>query len=166
MIKPLTKLELLWHKDPLTVEDAAILLSSDDRHGRSAALGVLTTAIEAKKLSADIELWDSSGYINQHETTIRMEDFKNFCLSIGVSVGDSSIQITQPVFDKTSPTYPPELDIALQAWQAVSATEDKKKPKARIKAWLDSNTELSNEAKERVATVVNWDKTGGATRTE
>ena len=69
-------------------------------------------------------------------------------------------------FDKASATYPPELDIALQAWRAVSTTEGKGKPKARIKAWLDTNTKLSNEAKERIAIVANWEKTGGSTRTD
>lgn len=72
----------------------------------------------------------------------------------------------QPDFDKANPTYPPELDIALQVWRAVSATKGKGKPKARIKEWLDNNTTLSNEAKERVAIVANWEKTGGATRTD
>lgn len=39
------------------------------------------------------------------------------------------------------------------------------KPKARIKKWLDDNTKLSNEAKERICIVANWDKLGGATKT-
>ena len=69
-------------------------------------------------------------------------------------------------FDEANPAYPIELDMALQAWQAVTATEGKGKPKARLRAWLDGNTKLSNEAKERIATVANWDKTGGATRTD
>jgi hypothetical protein len=70
------------------------------------------------------------------------------------------------VSDKSSETYPPELDIAFQAWRAVSATEGKGKPKARIRKWLDTNAiHLSNEAKERIVTVANWDKSGGATRT-
>jgi len=73
---------------------------------------------------------------------------------------------TQVDFDKTSITYPPELDIAIRAWSAVSITKGKSKPKARIKAWLDKNTKLSNEAKERIATVANWDKTGGAARSD
>lgn len=73
----------------------------------------------------------------------------------------------QSVFDKASETYPPELDIALRAWRKVSATEGKGKPKARIKAWLDTNEKnLSGEAKERIAIVANWDKTGGATRSD
>ena len=72
-----------------------------------------------------------------------------------------------PEFDKASPTYPPELALALDAWRAVSTTEGKGKPKARIKAWLDTNApkNLSNEAKERIAIVANWEKTGGATST-
>lgn len=79
----------------------------------------------------------------------------------------------QPDFDKASLAYPRELDIALQAWRAVSTTEGKGKPKARIKAWLDTanaelpkENKLSDEAKERIATVANWDKTGGATRSD
>lgn len=69
------------------------------------------------------------------------------------------------IFDKTSPTYPLELDLAFQAWQAVVNNEGKGKPKARIKNWLNENTTLSEEAKNRIATVANWDKLGGATRT-
>lgn len=61
--------------------------------------------------------------------------------------------------------YPIELDFALKAWIAVTNSEGKGKPKARIRAWLDANTNLSNEAKERIAIVANWDKLGGATKT-
>lgn len=74
---------------------------------------------------------------------------------------------TLTFFDKTSTTYPPELDIALRAWREISTTVGKGKPKLRIMKWLDDNAkELSNEAKNRIATVVNWDKSGGATRTD
>ena len=31
--------------------------------------------------------------------------------------------------------------------------------------WLDENTDLSKEAKERISIVANWDKLGGATKT-
>ena len=68
--------------------------------------------------------------------------------------------------EKHAPNFPPELDFAVQAWRAVFTTEGKAKPKARIREWLDENTTLSNAAKERIATVANWDKTGGATRAE
>jgi hypothetical protein len=71
----------------------------------------------------------------------------------------------QSFFDQSSQNYPIELDIALQTWKAISSETKKGKPKARAKEWLDKNTRLSNEAKERISTVVNWDKTGGATKT-
>lgn len=77
------------------------------------------------------------------------------------------IKADQPVvFDKENITYPKELDLAIQAWQAISTTHDKRQPKARIKSWLDQHSNLSNEAKERISVVANWNKTGGATRTD
>jgi len=84
-----------------------------------------------------------------------------------------TINVVQPVFDKASPAYPEELDFALQAWCAVSATEEKGKPKMRISAWLNKvnatlskEKKLSNQAIERIAIVANWDKRGGATRSD
>jgi hypothetical protein len=76
-----------------------------------------------------------------------------------ISISDHSF------FNKSDQNYPVELDIALQAWKAISSENKKGKPKARAKEWLDANTKLSNEAKDRISTVVNWDKTGGATKT-
>jgi hypothetical protein len=76
-----------------------------------------------------------------------------------ISISDHSF------FNKSDQNYPIELDIALQAWKAISSENKKGKPKARAKEWLDANTKLSNEAKDRISTVVNWDKTGGATKT-
>lgn len=78
--------------------------------------------------------------------------------------------LASQVVDKILPVsnlgnYPIELDFALKAWQAISTCEGKGKPKARIKKWLDENTNLSNEAKERICIVANWDKSGGATKT-
>jgi hypothetical protein len=76
-----------------------------------------------------------------------------------ISISDHSF------FNKSDQNYPVELDIALQAWKAISSENKKGKPKARAKEWLDANTKLSNDAKDRISIVVNWDKTGGATKT-
>lgn len=73
-------------------------------------------------------------------------------------------QLHSNVLLKNINKYPIELKFAIQAWQAVSASEGKGKPKARIKKWLNENTNLSNEAKNRISIVVNWDKAGGATK--
>ena len=69
-------------------------------------------------------------------------------------------------FNQESTTYPIELDLACQAWRAVSSTNSKGKPKARIEKWLKDNTKLSDSAMERISIVANWEKTGGATTTK
>lgn len=76
------------------------------------------------------------------------------------------LESSKMLFDTSKSNYPIELDFAVKAWQAVSATESNVKPKARIKAWLNANaSELSDEAKKRICVVANWDKKGGATKT-
>lgn len=73
-----------------------------------------------------------------------------------------------PLLRRTDPYYPSELDIAINAWQAVTASVGKGKPKAIIKKWLNDNykeEDLSIEARERIAVLVNWDKRGGAPKT-
>ncbi|MBP0132440.1 MAG: hypothetical protein ITD31_03515 [Nitrosospira sp.] len=106
------------------------------------------------------------------KSKVLLEDFVSWCGKNNFSIPEKFNNIVpaenaEPLaFDKSSETYPTELDIAFQAWRAVSATEGKGKPKARIRKWLDTNAiHLSNEAKERIVTVANWDKSGGATRT-
>lgn len=66
-------------------------------------------------------------------------------------------------FDSDSPTYPEELDIALQAWRAASTKPGSSKtPKEKAKCWLVENyPNLSEAAKDRIATVCNWDRSGG-----
>jgi hypothetical protein len=67
-------------------------------------------------------------------------------------------------FETDSETYPPELDIAFQAWRAVAVNGNggSGDPKARIKHWLDTNyPKVSDAAKERISVVCNWEKTGG-----
>jgi len=109
---------------------------------------------------------------------IELEIPKEFAAMAGpknaTQIYDSSANLNNPfttIFDETSPTYPPELDMALQAWKAVSTTESKGKPKMRIIEWLENNAKiegnpLSDEAKKRIAVVANWDRKGGATRTD
>ena len=73
--------------------------------------------------------------------------------------------ISQESLENEKNPLPIELDFANQAWRAIVARDEKGKPKARLKKWLDDNTKLSNEAKERICIVANWDKSGGATKT-
>jgi hypothetical protein len=69
--------------------------------------------------------------------------------------------------DPNSPTYPPELDWALQAWTATQGSRDEEMTiKQQIIDWLlpRPGHNLSSEALERIATVCNWNKRGGRRR--
>jgi hypothetical protein len=69
-------------------------------------------------------------------------------------------------FDEDSDTYPKELDIAFTAWRAASQKpEPDRSPKNQILDWLEKhNKDLSREAKDRIATVCNWNRKGGKPR--
>ncbi len=68
------------------------------------------------------------------------------------------------IFDPDSDTYPPELDAANQAWRyAVNNRTPTKSPKSLALTFLDNNyPNFGRDMKERIATVANWDKAGGA----
>lgn len=65
--------------------------------------------------------------------------------------------------------YPEELRAAIEAFNAVHGDPSaaaKRSPKAALTAWLAANKpELSTNARERIATVANWQPTGGAPKT-
>ena len=65
-------------------------------------------------------------------------------------------------FDQDAPSYPEELDIALQAWRAVSLSEREGAIKEQLVRWIrDNYPEQSANSIDRIATVANWDKSGG-----
>lgn len=66
-------------------------------------------------------------------------------------------------FDEDSEFYPQELDIANLAWRAVTKNlGEAGAPKERLRRWLDTHyPNLSEEAKDRIAKVCNWNKRGG-----
>ena len=65
--------------------------------------------------------------------------------------------------------YPLEIRIAIEAYDAVRHDEKAlagKSPKAALRAWLKSHqSTLSEEARERIATMSNWGPKGGAPKT-
>jgi hypothetical protein len=68
-------------------------------------------------------------------------------------------------FDPDASDYPRELDIALTAWRAITnARKSVTNPKDSVFKWLEKNCDrktLSAEARKRIATVCNWEKSGG-----
>lgn len=72
-------------------------------------------------------------------------------------------------FDPESDTYPPELDIAMQVWRAVTNHPDSSMTaKEQIENWLSKNypdrKKLTLEARSRIAVICNWEKSGGRPR--
>lgn len=70
-------------------------------------------------------------------------------------------------FDEDGDTYPPELDIAMQAWRAVTngGGDASLNPKGQIVDWIAKHyPKVSPEAASRLATVCNWEKNGGRRR--
>lgn len=74
-------------------------------------------------------------------------------------------------FDPDSDTYPPELDMAMQAWRAVTNSPDAAlTAKEQIEGWLNRNYPnkkmLSQEARARISVICNWEKSGGRPRSK
>lgn len=73
--------------------------------------------------------------------------------------------------DESHPAYSEELRIAIQAWQAV-LEHDPAKPrrgsrKQLLASWINQHhSKLTEAAKERIVTLLNPDKNGGAPRSE
>lgn len=71
-------------------------------------------------------------------------------------------------FDEADPSYPEELDIAMQAWRAVSTRRDPTlTPKQQILEWLSKHYgKLLPEQRARISMICNWEKQGGRRSSE
>ena len=146
-------------------------------------LRALKSAILVDKLkpfAAKVDFWDSNEWcerpIDEYEialhtnlsdsTTVKTENLGKWCDEHDLfHVWES----TNPSAETDWSQYPDELRAALEAFVAVSKDTTALRgttPKAALTAWLEKNKPgLSNNARERVATVANWQPTGGAPRT-
>lgn len=69
--------------------------------------------------------------------------------------------------DTSGESYSQELDIAVQAWRAVSNSRDfSMTVKEQIIDWIQPRFKLSTEAIQRIAVVCNWEKEGGRRKRE
>lgn len=141
-------------------------------------LGLLRRAVKIKALPT-IELWIQGygiGLSQVDPTRITASDI----VSDSTLVEKSAIREwcrqnfkPWPFSDdtKVSPisNFPPELRAAIDAFEAVSRDQNATKrnsPKGALRAWLDTNrTDLSEGARDRIATVANWQPKGGAPKT-
>jgi hypothetical protein len=186
---------LLWRiVDPLTIRESARLLAGlnpkpssnriDSDRGKAAkadAYGIaLIRAVQSARVeSANSLAWDGSygdtaicDYTDEglcDATTIHVAELAHWAHCCGISHHWSidSREHGKGMLDLSR--YPPELQAAIEAFEVVrvdpSATAGRT-PKIALSAWLEMNKpELSGNARERIATVANWQPSGGAPKT-
>jgi hypothetical protein len=147
---------------------------------------VITQAVKLGKIKPfELMGWYDNGYnsqlepldqvgpncrISSDDTTIEVAELGRWCESKRIEhhwpkpeENKSSIGIL--MIDK----YPAELRAAIEVFEAISGDPTatlKQSPKSAISAWLEKHCpELTNNARERVATVANWQPSGGAPKT-
>jgi hypothetical protein len=110
------------------------------------------------------------------ETFLKVEDLKAWLRSRGFTSG-FFFNADQPnpdeFLDRSHEHFAPELALAVSAWRALAEKQRfPRGPKAAIEAWIEGNPQewqdddpLSNEAKKRICTLVNWKRSGGANPT-
>ena len=111
-------------------------------------------------------------------TTINVDNLKAWLRSKGRMTGfffpePKNADEADAFMDENHDHFSPDVALAISAWRALS--NEQRFPrgvKAAIEDWIDAHPEawkgeesLSLAAKERIATLVNWKRTGGAPRT-
>ncbi len=154
-----------------------------------AAYGVLKGAIidDAGGLQSSI-VRDRDGYIHWGMTRIPVEELRKFLHRRGMRGGffslDEPASIHDPnamvrretesgFMDPQHACYAPELALAAAAWKAVvNDRSEKRSPKESLQIWINANWQTvwtdptakppSKIAVERIATLANWKRAGGA----
>lgn len=170
----------LTGNDPSPLRQGQKLLNSPSGHW----LGLLTRSVKSRVLPAlkvtvkgfgaqDEVMEIPPDTVGPHDvlhpalTRISVDAFTSWCLTAEAPVPWPFAQARQKVPDST--IYPAELSAAIDAYLAVSKDPvlmRGRSVKAALTHWLQLNRpELSSNARERVATVANWQPTGGAPKT-
>lgn len=163
--------------DPASVERNRILPAQAEAMNRIIQRAVLSRALP---YLAAFE-WENNGYsqdsptpidtVSPHtqladETLLHVRDLAVWCDAHHI---EHPWQANATAKGVLLEHYPDELRAAIEAFNAVHddpVTTAKRSPKAALTAWLDANKpELSANARERIATVANWQPTGGAPKT-
>ena len=106
-------------------------------------------------------------------TTVNVEELRSWLRGRGMTSGfffPAEQPATESLLDPEHDHFAPELALAVTAWRALeNETVRGKSAKARVEAWIKDNPQawqgkqsLSGSACERIATLVNWQREGGA----
>lgn len=185
----------VWgHAEILTLREAACLLAGidpgkyrySDRTMPTQAEGLASALEQAIKLGTLKPFaafgWDENGdpeplqpnAIAPHaaisdRSTVLVEELAIWCDKKSITNYWRRRQETPQLAHCDPSIYPPELQAAIEAFEAVSNDSRLtagRSVKAALMDWLKSNkSDLSNGACERIAIVANWQPTGGAPKT-
>jgi len=120
----------------------------------------------ALRMSAENFYSDTKGFPKDSVLVVRtavIQEFLGRALEPGKTAEMPAISLIDDA-EREGNQVPEELDIALIAWRAACKNvKQGEKPRVFIRGWLAKNyPALSDEARKRIATVANWDKTPGA----
>lgn len=177
--------------DPLTLREAAFLaagfdpnvhdLSSNERDDVNTYLAALGRAAIAAKGNKQVQLEIVEDgivgpYAEDQKTQVAVDWVRDFLSSKGVTAGfffPEADKAPDAFRDPNHDHYSAELHIAVMAWEALESERILARgPKPAISDWLDEHAKdwlaekpLGTKAKERIVTMVNWRKEGGANKT-
>lgn len=185
---------IAWrHVPALTLGEAACLLQGHDPM-KARSNRVLPSDVEAMRTALEYALKDGQlepfevfaydeaagglllvppseplrGLVLASQTTVRADSLAKWADARKLEhFWESTTEAQEPA--RKLKAYPDELRAAIEAFEAVfydpKATAGKS-PRSALLAWLESNKpELGSNARERIATVANWQPAGGAPKT-
>lgn len=161
--------DLFLHERP------AWLLSADDASRLAEVLP--DDALSRKLLSHGEDVWVEVDP-DWTRSLVSQADLRAWLSASGVTTGFPFAHVSSPkpsqdidpMLDPQHPHFSPELSLAVAVWRGLQAHDrGNQAPKNAIRDWIKahpeewkSEDELSETAIDRIATVVNWKKAGGA----
>ncbi len=138
--------------------------------GFAAAKEVLRLAIIHDDIPNDFRTGE---YSDVAQAVVTAADLRIWLRSRGHTTGfffPEEPLVQEDFNDQSHEHFSPELALAVTAWRALAETQKfRRGPKAAVEDWIDANPKewrgeaaLSAAAKERIATLVNWKRGGGA----
>jgi hypothetical protein len=176
---------LIAGHDPGTYEDVEQLARAEQPRGYTAAKNALVQRLFTWEFGKRVSLKGASeDQIDVHRSIVYFWSVRDWLAKEGKTTGFFFEKEQVPsagvpdYLNQNHPRYAPELAAAVKAWEAVREDEAEKStrsPKAMLWDWLERHAEkfeltlpdgkLNRSGIERVSTVANWRREGGAPKT-
>ena len=165
----------------INIDPSETQLTDEQRKNVEISIAALGRAAAADSESAKIQLHtvlDSNWgyYPEENQTKLHADWVRDFLSSKGITTGfffPEADKETDAFRDPNHEHYSAELHLAVMAWEALESERIfPKGPKQAISDWLDEHSKdwpaekrPGPKATERIKTMVNWKKEGGANKT-